>query len=188
MKNPNDNRSDYEIAQEEASALYMKLGITCEISEPKACVKDDWACIQYVLTYQKNNGNPKDFEYSLGVGHVKWPTKFREAGEFTALFNTKRTERHLGIKDKILEARGAAFLAKEQKVKPVPSEVLATVCREALEAIETTFEDWTSNFGYDVDSRKAEKIHKTCMAQYATLLCLMDKKNIEKFAELAGRF
>jgi hypothetical protein len=47
---------------------------------------------------------------------------------------------------------------------PTAADVLSCVILDS-EAIEQSFEDWASDFGYDTDSRKAERIYHECVAQ-----------------------
>lgn len=66
---------------------------------------------------------------------------------------------------------------------PKPSHVLASYCRDWLEA-RAPFEEWADTFGYDSDSRKAEKIYHQCRN------CLPDgflsRETIETFARLSS--
>jgi hypothetical protein len=56
--------------------------------------------------------------------------------------------------------------------KPKPpdaADVLSCLCLDATSADRVTFEDWCSDFGYDTDSRKAEKIYLACVETNAKL-------------------
>jgi len=69
---------------------------------------------------------------------------------------------------------------------PKPAEVLAAVCREYLDAREP-FEDWASNFGYDSDSRKAERIYFACQGHKRQLDTLgLTYAQVRRFAELSA--
>lgn len=67
-------------------------------------------------------------------------------------------------------------------VEPNPSEVLAFYCRDWVDA-QQPFEWWCADYGYDTDSRKAEKLWQNCRK------CLPDgflsRETIERLAELA---
>jgi hypothetical protein len=41
------------------------------------------------------------------------------------------------------------------------------------------FEDWCSEYGYDVDSRKAERIYKTCQRQASKLKAFLGESEYE---------
>ena len=66
---------------------------------------------------------------------------------------------------------------------PEPAEVLANYCRDWLDA-KQPFEEWVGNYGYDSDSRKAERTWKHCRD------CLpagfLSRETREKLAELAS--
>ena len=49
-------------------------------------------------------------------------------------------------------------------------------------ADQETFEDWCANYGYDTDSRKAEKTYKACVKQTKAVKRLLGK-DYEKFLE-----
>ena len=50
--------------------------------------------------------------------------------------------------------------------EPRADEVLHCLAMDASGVDNATgFEDWCSNYGYDTDSRKAERIYKTCQRQ-----------------------
>ena len=72
------------------------------------------------------------------------------------------------------------------KEKPDPAEVLARVCEDYQSAKGRTFEDWAGEYGYDTDSRAAEKIFRACMAQGEKLARLgVSDEMQQKLAELA---
>lgn len=166
-KNPFDTRPEYEIAHENASILFSELGITCETSKPYAMVRDDWPCIAYDLTFIRGTRKIKT-EYHLGIGHVK--------GKIPNYI------------DKMRQAQEASVLAIQQKVTPLPSEVLARICSEGLEAIQQDFEEWASNFGYDTDSMKAKKTYDACIESYQKALKILTCEQIKTFAEYASQF
>ena len=47
-----------------------------------------------------------------------------------------------------------------------------------------TFEEWASNFGYDVDSRSAEKIYRSCVDTGKKMLKMFSRQEIEQLQEL----
>lgn len=49
---------------------------------------------------------------------------------------------------------------------PETHEVVSCIAMDSLSAINAkNFEDWAEEFGYDTDSRKAEKTYKKCVKQ-----------------------
>jgi hypothetical protein len=197
----NNKKPDYEVANEEAKALFDKLGIKYTISDPFPMVRDeDWPCIAYHISFQhQHNGKILTSEYHLGVGHVDWQ-KYRggslmmpgltqvQENIIYAHQNQKFGGPTFKKEFKLDEAKAATCLAKRQKVQPKAYEVFASVCREAWEASQETFDDWASNFGYDTDSRKAEQLYHACKAPFGTLIGMIGSTDVEKFAQLAQQF
>jgi hypothetical protein len=185
----------YDIAKQKIKETIENEGIEAETSFIGGEVlESDWPCISYVITYRNGKAEFKT-PYHLGVGHVDWskaPKDFPSIGysggltnDDWAMINMLRHNRHVTPSDKAQWASTAAKLAKLQKVKPDTDEALATVCRDAKEAVETFFGEWATNFGYDPDSRKAEQIHRAAANQYPGLLAIMSRDTIDKLAELS---
>lgn len=69
---------------------------------------------------------------------------------------------------------------------PKPSEVLARVCQEYIDACQP-FESWAGDFGYDSDSRAAERIYFTCQGHKRQLDTLgLTAAQVRRFAELSA--
>lgn len=66
---------------------------------------------------------------------------------------------------------------------PNPLEILHAIALDA-QAINMTFEEWASDFGYDSDSRKAEAIYKECIASGKKLQSILTPAQIEEIANL----
>ena len=49
--------------------------------------------------------------------------------------------------------------------EPTAADVLSCLVMDADVIEYEGFEDWAGNFGYDTDSRKAEKIYRSCLEQ-----------------------
>jgi hypothetical protein len=187
-------KADYQIANEQAKALFDTLGLTCEMSQPVGDVRDDWPNILYQVTFH----NPKtsqsfSTEYRLGVGHVKWTGPACLYG-FTQteenIFHALSVKPHATIKDQYhaAHAGAAAKVARRQKVAPKPFEVLAACCRDGLDAHGQSFEDYADNYGMDRDSRKGEATYRQCREIYFKVERLIGADNLRKLAELANQF
>lgn len=64
---------------------------------------------------------------------------------------------HRGKDFTVFYSMGSAYTGK-----PKTSDVIHSLLMDS-EAAEESFEDWCSNFGYDSDSRKAERTYRACM-------------------------
>lgn len=67
---------------------------------------------------------------------------------------------------------------KEATSKPTSYDVLACLQKHKV----GTFENFCGNFGYDEDSRKAEKIHKAVSKQFANMQKLFSGEELEILA------
>jgi hypothetical protein len=195
-----ETKQDYEIARDELNELFASLKLPVVISAPMGVVSDEWPCIRYSVGI-----GGEFFEYSLGIGNVDWkkPYALLSAGSYDRMTRLHHYSRLLNEADaetirvyssgkKFITnhnkriANCAAKLAGIQKKKPNPAEVLASVCREGLDADES-FENWCSNFGYEEDSRKAESIYRACTDNGKKARRLLSPANFAKFADLSAR-
>lgn len=92
----------------------------------------------------------------------------------------KRVMRY--IHDKIDVSVSATTSERKVKIfsEPTPYDVLASLQKYDI----GTFEDFCSEFGYDTDSRKAEKIYKGVVDEYNNLKMLYSDKEIEEMREI----
>lgn len=71
--------------------------------------------------------------------------------------------------------------------RPSPCDVLGAVCREFVDS-DCDFESWADCYGYDRDSRQAEKTFTQCREHGANLLHLgLTREQIQMFAALSAR-
>jgi hypothetical protein len=64
--------------------------------------------------------------------------------------------------------------------EPATDEILNCLASDASGVVNAqSFEDWCSEYGYDTDSHKAEKIYKACIRQSAALLNLLGQTEYE---------
>jgi len=187
-----DENMDFEQAAEEIQKLYDSFGLTCAVSSPAGKTinigthKDDWPHVEFTLTYEKA-GQKFSMPYSMGVGLFKLPARtpfWMNEDQQNMLYNIQQNPRGQW-KNKKLWAETIAEVARQTKQGPKPAEVLAAYCADGLEAQESAFENWAGNFGYDVDSRKAEKIYNQCREQYFNVIRLIGQENVERMAELS---
>ena len=181
-----DTRPDYEVAREELGTLFASLALTVSISEPRGDVhENDWPCIAYSVTI-----GSETFPYALGIGHVDWKKAARNPSASRLFGNDVRAVELVAagrtLVDRSITAYLAARIAKDQKVQPSAADVLASVCREGMDA-DQSFENWCGDFGYDTDSRKAEDIYRACTENGKKARRILGAENYRKFAELSAR-
>jgi hypothetical protein len=101
-------------------------------------------------------------DYMQGIGHAPGYTHGRMTLDRDKYFH------HVAEKGKTAKVSKNPELTGEwQWVKPLPPPELADVLHSLLldaEAIDAGgFEEWAGDFGYEVDSREAERIYKACV-------------------------
>lgn len=64
--------------------------------------------------------------------------------------------------------------------RPGPADVLDCLASDALGVHNSPkFEDWCAEYGYDTDSRKAERIHKVCERQAQKLYAFLGPNDFD---------
>lgn len=97
-------------------------------------------------------GRKHTLEYSTGIGHAKNPPS-----GFMGIYGNWRDDRSLdGV-----AARQRWLKDKRCAKTPAVADVVYCLCSDAR-AGELDFDDFCSEFGYDSDSRKAERIWQAC--------------------------
>ena len=79
----------------------------------------------------------------------------------------------------------AEGLAKASKAyKPDPADVLQSLQVDCSVSYHDTFEDWASEFGYDLDSRKAERTYDACRKTAKAMRDVLGAELFETFMQL----
>lgn len=148
-----------------------ELGFSLEIlSGPTGHVSKDWPCIQFTVRLLFNSKRVLDTDYSLGVGHVH-PKQHRNMStnflgltmHEESLLMAWQSKPYANFQNKELWATLAAKLARREKLAPSLPEVLHSLLLDGSAHFDhQSFEDWAGEFGYDADSREAERIYRLC--------------------------
>jgi hypothetical protein len=146
--------------------------------------------LNYKVTITRNR-NSFTIDYMMGRGHV--PHKGIPAFPATNyLKEMKRT-----IIDRSCEAgyqlKWCSGLERimpvtkqgaPQKITPDNNDVLHCCLLDSDVLGHPDFESWAGDFGYDTDSRSAEKIYKECLANALQFLQLFKSEELEGLREL----
>jgi len=100
-------------------------------------------------------------DYMQGIGHANIPQP-----SFAKLVSANLKSIAADEKMRHLVENGWYMLGVLQRVdQPAPdrNDVLHSLCLDSEVLDYPTFEEWADNFGYDRDSRKAEKIYRDCL-------------------------
>lgn len=136
----------------------------------------------WISTFTSARGTTENFDYftGSGCGPAMPETELRRC--FPLVANVPKHNRY-NIADKSLLCRIAHQAAFRLKWTPDPIEILNAICRDG-DALESTFEDWASEFGYDTDSQKAEKTYRACQDNALRLRKLLSADQMKEIAQL----
>ena len=156
--------------QQTIAEALERFALSIQSSAPLGGVDDKWPHIHYAVTLARNGKVFWSGPYKLGVGHVKIPTikeglpmmVFTQDEGFC--WNTLRNRPHANILDKALQASLCAKLAVAQKVSPTLPDVLYSLLMDSS-AVDETFSDWCSSYGYSDDSIKALETYQACVKE-----------------------
>lgn len=167
------------------------LGLKCTVTAcgVRAMNDDENPMCAWVATFTNERGHSENFDYFTGSGcGVKWPEKLSAThfGMFTenekCVFNMPSQKRTM-ILNKGMLCSIAHKLNFKAKWTPDPLEILWAIARDG-DAMQSTFEDWCSEYGYETDSRKAEKIYRACQDNALRLRKILSADKIQEIAQL----
>ena len=125
----------------------------------------------YPLIVVKRNGSQITTDYMQGIGHLPGYSKLR--GPKTTLYNDERI-RDAAEKGRNLHVLGMHAQLGNKLEAPSLTDVLYSLVMDSDVIEYTDFEEWAQNYGYDVDSRNAEKIYSACLDTALKLRRLID--------------
>jgi hypothetical protein len=141
--------------------------------------------LHWRFTFTNARNRSETFDYFTGSGCVPWQdvrkiSRNRFSYQELQIIDAGWARYKYNASDLCALAVKIATLLKWQ---PDPVEVLNCIARDG-DALQSTFEDWASDFGYDADSRKAEKIYRACQDNALRLRRLVSGADFETLARL----
>lgn len=135
---------------------WIKRNSVSMLSEFVPASKAHAQCLNYVITLCKGERVVLKTDYHMGYGNC--PGDKEKDPYFRKLRVAFECEH--GVQSYI--ACGNAYGGKI-KILPEIESVLSCLALDSNALDYADFEDWAKNFGYDSDSRSAEKIYKACL-------------------------
>lgn len=120
----------------------------------------------------------QSFDYFQGIGHL--PESCRKFSD-----KEQRNIAELGCR---LGFGGHSYGRPVKLISPVAASVLHCLCSDADAENHDTFEEWASEFGYDPDSRSAEKTYHLCLENARKLRRALGPVLMGKIAELVSEY
>lgn len=136
----------------------------------------------------KSSKNSITIDFNKGVGHLPYPSTQYVNGYQRRMINEAiESAIETGI------ARKLTLVDKDVKFSPGNAEFPTPTLQEVLYCLTSesdvknylTYEQWAGDFGYDVDSRKGEKVYEQCRQQTADFMKLIGSESkLDKLREL----
>lgn len=150
------------------------LGLKCTIVSHGIGNFDDddkHPMLKWNALFHPASGRPGEaFDYYTGSGCCPKPTP-KELGDSNAASSTDRRKSYI-------ECWAALAAIRRTRWTPDPIEILWAIARDG-DALESTFEDWASELGYDTDSRKAERTYRACQENCLRLKKILSADQIQ---------
>lgn len=128
-------------------------------------------------------------DYMQGIGHLpNYSSAFSRLAIYDDAVNFACESGKSAIikhKNGYDAAQGDRHLQRLEII-PAPElqDVLSSLVADSDALDSPTFEDWASNYGYDVDSRSGEKIYRACLEIGLKLRAMLGNDNLKKLHEL----
>ncbi len=173
--------------EETTNPTLASLGLRCRISSKGigSCDGDSQNMLAWLAWFWRkgrSEASAQCFDYYTGIGCGPELSEQELSRSFPLVANVPKHNRY-NIKNKTLLAEVAFYAATKAKWTPDPLDILWAISRDG-DAIEMTFEDWASELGYDVDSRKAEKTYRACQDNALRLRKILSADKIETIKNL----
>jgi hypothetical protein len=118
--------------------------------------------LNWWVTVKRNGRVVLTTDYSAGIAHCpSYKQNVRPTLDYVALIEFE-TENGYPAKPFDYHS-GVVKRPGTKKIEPNPVDVLYSLAADANALDYATFEDWAQDFGYDTDSRSAEKVYRACL-------------------------
>lgn len=125
--------------------------------------KSDWR-LKYIVHIFYKQKLVLSTEYSMGAAHIPGWDNFGWQGPKTVHdLQILETILKTGTHHVVMGPKGPQLSMQPLPIAPILKDVMYCLISDSDAAQYRDFEDWAENYGYDADSRKAEKIYQACM-------------------------
>lgn len=160
---------DYEIARKALEALMERAGLIVTSSfiplskSRNAKPGPDgkiWQSLNWKVKLERAGRVIVETDYSAGSGHCpaskkEWKDKYVKRNAIAHEVETGR----------IAKPNWSGSIFPGPAIPgPDPVDVFSSLCLDSSVLDYATFEDWASDYGYEADSRRAEKVYKDCLS------------------------
>lgn len=157
----NDWRAEAAQRDTELNALLARHNITVEsvfvpYSRSRNFVQGAPASKQSLnwrVTLKRDGREILTTDYSAGIAHCP---SYKQGARWTLDYNA-------AIASECETGRKARRFSRGDAINPKPLDVIYSLVMDSDALDYATFEDWASEYGYDADSRSAEKTYRACL-------------------------
>ena len=138
---------------------------------------DKYPSLNWKVTIKYNGKEVLTTDYMSGCGHCP---SYSQRETYESKISVKE-ECEKGIKVRT-GSTGLTFPDRKKPILPNFADVMYSLVMDS-EAFEYDFEDWCGNFGYETDSRKAEKIYNECQEIALKLIRVIGTDGLQKLRD-----
>lgn len=139
---------------------------------------EKYPSLNWKVTILKNEKEVLTTDYMAGCGHCP---SYKQNDNSIYHWKLIKEECEKGIAHRYLGG-GDTMVPTKIKILPELRDVIYSLVMDA-DAFEYDFEEWCANLGYDIDSRKAEKIYNECVEIAHKLLRSVGTSGLEKLRD-----
>lgn len=173
--------SDNETEVESLAACVERLGLTVVSkfvpwSLSRSYDKDgtvDKRNLNWSVTLLQNGCEVLTTDYSAGLA---WCPSYKQGARWTLDYAG------------VIESETETGRAKGKPILPESLGVIASLAMDSDVLDYAKFEDWAEEFGYESDSRSAEKVYRACLEIALTLRAALGDRNLEALREAAREY
>lgn len=183
-------------AELDALIASLDLDYTATFVPASEAPRDDkWECVTWNVTI-KRHVPTRDLCDPSAVNVPRLSTRYHSGLACLPGFAKLPQRRVTAVADNLTEAleKGKypsdwyeAVHSPRNRWKPIPApvlrDVLYSLCMDAEALDYSDFEEWADNFGYDTDSRKAERTYQACIAIGLKLRNMLGDANLAQLRE-----
>lgn len=165
-------------------AAELNLSITSEfVPWSKSRSKDEeFSSLNWIVTLQKSGEKIWEGDYSSGVAHCpSYPGYLFKLTENQKTAIDWECENGREMVNTYSKVGG-------RKLEPDLADVLYSLASDMAAIDYRSFEDWANEFGYDTDSRKAEKTYQACLKIALALRNSVGEEGLKKLQEACRNY
>lgn len=150
--------------------------------------KEKSPSLNWIITLRRDGREILRTDYMAGAGHCpadkkKWADKHEKREAIRIECETGQAARAM-----VTMARPTARSGAEHAIKPLLPDVLYSLALDSDVLEYSAFDDWASNYGYDLDSRSAEKTWRACVEIALKLRAALGEKGLTELREACENY